>query len=160
MSVCMPPTVAQLPPHVNTLCPLQGTTHVTVRNMEEKRRRQFAARLRSFRQARGLTMRELAAQSYISYSYIRSLEAGIKNPPSTDVLEQLGHVLRVSVDQLLGNDPPDEESLRLDRAVELLEDMRRLGPHGRFFRDHEHELSPEDDAIIQRIRRKYEYGST
>jgi transcriptional regulator with XRE-family HTH domain len=43
----------------------------------------FGARLREFRRARGLSLRQLAARIPVSYPYISQLEAGLRCPSST-----------------------------------------------------------------------------
>lgn len=117
----MPPMVTVVPPPVNPLCPHLGTLPDTVGGMAVDERRQFAKRLRRLRNKRGLSMQQLADASAISYSYVRSMEAGIKNPPSSDVLQRIARVLEISVDELLSDDSTAQHLADLREAKEAYE---------------------------------------
>lgn len=53
----------------------------------------FKARLKKIRKEAGLTQRELAKRSGVSYSYLTKLEAGEQTNPTYEVLDALGKVL-------------------------------------------------------------------
>ena len=54
---------------------------------------EFKDRFKKIRKEVGITQRELAKQSGISYSYLTKLEAGEQTNPTYEVLEALGKVL-------------------------------------------------------------------
>jgi len=56
--------------------------------------------LRAERNARGLTLREVAERSHISVSYLAEIERGEKDP-SSRVLESVAHGLEMEVSELL-----------------------------------------------------------
>ncbi len=56
--------------------------------------------LRAERNARGLTLREVAERSHISVSYLAEIERGEKDP-SSRVLESVAHGLEMEVSDLL-----------------------------------------------------------
>jgi transcriptional regulator with XRE-family HTH domain len=62
-------------------------------------RQQFAKRLRELRQQKGMTQEELASESGLSISFIRSVEQGV-NAPSFESLEALAKALAVEVREL------------------------------------------------------------
>jgi transcriptional regulator with XRE-family HTH domain len=57
----------------------------------------FATRLRTIRQARGLTRAALAARAGLSAVYVRKLEAGERRWPSVAVLERIARALGVAL---------------------------------------------------------------
>jgi transcriptional regulator with XRE-family HTH domain len=62
---------------------------------------QFGLYLKSLREQRGLTMRELDKRSGVSHSYISKLESGIKGIPSPDILRKIADPLGVDYHHLL-----------------------------------------------------------
>ncbi len=56
--------------------------------------------LRAERNARGLTLRQVAERSHISVSYLAEIERGEKDP-SSRVLESVAHGLGIEVSELL-----------------------------------------------------------
>lgn len=61
----------------------------------------FGQKLKRLRQAKGLTLKELATQlGYDSHSYISELESGRKSP-SVEIVVALSRFFNVTTDQLL-----------------------------------------------------------
>lgn len=56
----------------------------------------FGLALRSLREARGLTLREVATLAGVDHAYIYRLETGEKESPSNEVVGKLSKVLRPS----------------------------------------------------------------
>lgn len=55
---------------------------------------EFKDQLKSLRLKAGLTQRELAKRSGVSYSYLTKLESGVQINPTYEVLEAIGAVLK------------------------------------------------------------------
>ena len=76
----------------------------------------FGQRLRELRIARGITQRELAAKTGISFAYVSKLEKGAMPPPRENIILALSSVLGVNhadMDDLFGlakKLPPDLRS--------------------------------------------------
>jgi transcriptional regulator with XRE-family HTH domain len=66
----------------------------------------LAARLKVFREAKGLTKYRLAKVSGISEVYIYRLELGQIKNPRRDTLQKLAHGLGISVAELVGEAHP------------------------------------------------------
>ena len=66
----------------------------------------LAARLRAFRQAKGLTKYRLAKNTGVSQTYIYRLEKGEIPNPRRDTLQKLAHGLDISLTQLIGEVAP------------------------------------------------------
>jgi transcriptional regulator with XRE-family HTH domain len=62
----------------------------------------FGVRLRTLREQRSLTQKELAKKARLSQGYIIRLETGTKANPSLDVLSRLAKALKVPAADLLG----------------------------------------------------------
>ena len=58
-------------------------------------------RLRRFREAKGLSQRELAQRIHVTRGYITLLEGGQRQSPSLPVLRRLARALDVPVSSLL-----------------------------------------------------------
>lgn len=65
----------------------------------------FAANLRRFRKARGMTLRALAEKAGVSGPAVARMESGASKP-SLDVLVRLARALGCTSDELLGLDGP------------------------------------------------------
>ncbi len=83
------------------------------------------SRLRFFREASGLTMRELARQIGEDHSNIRYWETTGKIPRS-DVLTPMAKALGVTVEELLGQAKPSRVTGPGGRARQLFEAVSRL----------------------------------
>ena len=57
--------------------------------------------IRTLREARGLTQRDLADKAKVTGAYVAQLETGTKKNPSLDVLKRLARALGVPVTELL-----------------------------------------------------------
>jgi putative transcriptional regulator len=62
--------------------------------------KQMGTRIRTLREARGMSQGELAKQSKITREYVNKLEAG-RYDPTVGVLQRLAKALRVKVTELL-----------------------------------------------------------
>ncbi|MDQ7905159.1 helix-turn-helix transcriptional regulator [Phytohabitans sp. ZYX-F-186] len=87
------------------------------------RRAELGRRLRTLRESKGLTQRELAGD-FVTPSYVSRLEAG-RRQPTPDVLRNLAAALDVNVSDLLGEPPTDAGAAYPDTS--LLEEV--LSPH-------------------------------
>jgi len=91
----------------------------------------FGQRLRELRQAKGMTQRELAAKSSISYAYVSKLENGVMPPPRQKVISALAKVLSISkkdTDELFGlaKKMPSDLLARVDSGmIKTLRSMKK-----------------------------------
>lgn len=89
----------------------------------------FGNWLRTLRQLREMTQRELAQQVSIDFTYLSKLENGKDQPPSDQVIAKMAKVLNVPPDYLFavaGRVPPDvRERAEQNPRFALL--LRRLG---------------------------------
>ena len=84
--------------------------------------KRFAARLREFRQDRGMTQLELARSAQVALSHLSKLESGATSP-GIDLLERLALALKVQTTSLLPAPAVDEvETGRIEtkRLFEIL----------------------------------------
>lgn len=70
--------------------------------------REFGQRLRAARSARGMTLREVANEAGVSIAYLSDLERAVLANPTLDKLRAIADALRVSIDELLGDNGPRE----------------------------------------------------
>jgi transcriptional regulator with XRE-family HTH domain len=66
-------------------------------------------RLKTARQKKGWSQRELARQAKVRYATISELETGIRTAMNTDTAKKIARSLGVSVDYLIGTFDEDEE---------------------------------------------------
>ena len=62
--------------------------------------RRFGEKLRSLRERRGLSYRQLAAALGVAHSHLAGLEAGA-HQPSAELILKIAHYFGVSTDQLM-----------------------------------------------------------
>ncbi len=62
---------------------------------------EFGARIRSLRKEHDLTLRELAEQVGINFTYLSKIESGKGAPPSEDTINSLARVLHADPDELV-----------------------------------------------------------
>lgn len=84
-------------------------------------REQFRARFAKYFEEAGCTQEELASAVGKSRSTISCWLLG-KSFPRADVMEKLAAFLRVSVPDLIGYDPRDQETILLDMFHEMNDD--------------------------------------
>ena len=72
---------------------------------DEERRKQFGARVRTMRRLLGLTRAELAAKLKSTAQNVAFYETGRREPPFKNLIA-LSQTLGVTIDWLLGNEPP------------------------------------------------------
>ncbi|MCA0151541.1 helix-turn-helix domain-containing protein [Rossellomorea vietnamensis] len=71
-------------------------------------------KIKEFREKKGMTIIALSNQSGISKSYISSIERGIQENPSIQILDKLSVALGVELNEILECNPNiDEEWIRL-----------------------------------------------
>lgn len=58
-------------------------------------------RLRHLRESQGLSLRELAKKSGVSYAAIGNIETGERIDPRTSIMVKLAHALGIGVEELL-----------------------------------------------------------
>ena len=95
----------------------------------------LAAKLKKLRIARGKSLQELAGDVGSSKAHIWDLETGQSKNPSMDLLANLAKALKVSIGDLVGENPTDE-----DEDPHIVAMYRELK-----------ELSPEDREVIQTV---------
>lgn len=62
----------------------------------------LAERLKSFREAKGLTQRELAEEAGVGHSAVFHIEQGVRPDPRVSTLQALARALGVTLDELAG----------------------------------------------------------
>ena len=90
-----------------------------------KKRHPFAERLVQIRKSKGLSQYELADMAGISQRMVAHYETVVTNPASNTVL-RLAKVLKVSVDELMGNRPvkiKGQLSRKTMRKAKILEEL-------------------------------------
>jgi transcriptional regulator with XRE-family HTH domain len=83
----------------------------------------FGARLKSARNAEGLTLREVSERSGLSITYLSDLERGELQNPTLKALEAIGGALATPLDELLGVEGGDRQARRLPQALEAFSMM-------------------------------------
>lgn len=85
-------------------------------------------RIQQLRQAKGLSLSELAERSGVAKSYLSTIERSLQGNPSIQVIEKIASVLRVSVQTLL---LPEDANLKDDELdpewVELAKEAMTSG---------------------------------
>lgn len=71
-------------------------------------------RIQQLRQARGLSLSELADKSGVAKSYLSAIERSLQGNPSISVIERLADVLQVSVQALLLPSNADTDDADVD----------------------------------------------
>lgn len=95
---------------------------------------EFGKRLRSVREERGLTQRELAERAGIQIPQISRYEAGAYLP-TAETLVAIAEVLRLDVDTLLGRQDRNGKDEIPIKDLRLLERVRELEKLNRRIRD-------------------------
>jgi len=85
--------------------------------MAEEALHQIGARLKGWRQKRGLTLEELSAMTDISPSTISRLEAG-KRAPNLELVVPLARALRLELDDLVPRTVPDPRVKRVTKRID------------------------------------------
>jgi len=66
---------------------------------EDRAIRDFAGRVRTFRQTKGLSQEKLAEAAGIHRTYLGGIELGLRNPSLRNIA-RIAHALEVSIDEL------------------------------------------------------------
>lgn len=108
-------------------------------------------RIRELRRQRGISASKLAEMLHITPKHLYDLETG-KRRLHEDVLTQLAQIFNVSIDYLLGNDPPggrDPTSVPMNpKAKRIIDSLARAK-----------ELDNEDlEVIADQVERLIEYA--
>jgi transcriptional regulator with XRE-family HTH domain len=96
--------------------------------------RDFGTRLRSLREQRGLTQRELAVRLQTRVPQISRYETGAFMP-NAETLLSLADALGVNVDTLLGRTNGNEPASNAVKDIRLVERLRELEKLDRRYRD-------------------------
>jgi transcriptional regulator with XRE-family HTH domain len=113
---------------------------------------QIGARLREAREARGLSLREIARRISVSPSFVSQVETG-KASPSVGTLYSLVNELGLSLDEVMSNDPPiDGQALDgTDGRQGAPENRRSDSANSEIAWDHETpSVWPRVDSPLQR----------
>ena len=78
---------------------MPSKTAKSVRDPRREVLRRLGARVRSYRQERGLTQEDLAESLDLSVAYVSLIERGGRNPPYTTVVD-IAHALGVSAREI------------------------------------------------------------
>lgn len=119
----------------------------------------LGAALRAAREARGLSLREVARQVEVSPSFVSQVELG-KAKPSVGTLYALVSVLGISLNELLGRDPADAPTPtpaawpRIDAPVVRAGERRRVQMSGVVW-----ERLTADDPLVDFLHVEYSPGS-
>ena len=92
----------------------------------------FGQRLRVLRKAKGMTQRELAQKTGISFAYVSKLETGVMPPPGQKIILALAKVLganNADTDELFGLAKKMPSDLLKDVDTQMIEMLRSL-QHG------------------------------
>lgn len=82
-------------------------------------------RIKRLRENAGLTQRELADKFNIGYSTFSQYESG-QRTPSDDVKILLANYFGVSVDYLLGNNPPKKDALTQKEKTDIAKEVQAI----------------------------------
>lgn len=92
-----------------------------MRPKETKFSHMFPRKMRKYREARGLTQRELAHLTGITVNYISKLERGEVANPGIDLIASLAETLHCSVENLIYSEPePLTNSDAINHLTSLL----------------------------------------
>jgi transcriptional regulator with XRE-family HTH domain len=83
----------------------------------------FGARLKTARNAEGLTLREVSERSGLSITYLSDLERGELQNPTLKALEAIGSALATPLNELLGVEGSDRATRGLLPALEAFSVM-------------------------------------
>jgi PGF-pre-PGF domain-containing protein len=100
-------------------------TFVHILRLKMTESQKFGTRLRELRTQAGLSLRELASQVNVDFTYLSKIENGALPPPSDKVIRQLAETLHADKDEMLtlaGKIPPDIAEILKDR--ETLKQLR------------------------------------
>lgn len=75
-------------------------------------------KIKEIRSLKGMSLSKLATKAGISKGYLSDIEKGVKDNPSTELLEKIANALEVSISDLFGNEST------LDKLDFLEEDMK------------------------------------
>lgn len=119
---------------------------------------QIGARVRAVREARGMSLRELARRIDVSASFVSQLERGKANP-SVGTLYALVSVLGTTLDGIIGDDgsaPPILLSRpRIETPFQAAEGRRRIQMSGVVWE----RLTHDDDPFVDFLHVEYNPGS-
>ena len=87
--------------------------------------REFGVRLTRYRERLKLTMTQLANVLSVDYMQISRYEKG-QSLPSFDTAVRLAKILRISLDELAGNEPPEPPPPPVFKNTRLFDRMREL----------------------------------
>lgn len=93
----------------------------------------FKDNLKAIRKSKGITQRELADKSDLSFSMVSKLEIGEQDNPTLDTIKKIAAALDVKVYELMGWDDLDRKynfNGELANDVELIENIEKeYGDH-------------------------------
>lgn len=78
------------------------------------------SKIAEIRKIKGITLSKLAKDAGISKGYLSNIENGIKENPSTELLEKIARALDVNVSELFENENPKDELDELEEDMKLL----------------------------------------
>ena len=91
--------------------------------------------IKHLREARGLSLTELAERADVAKSYLSAIERKLQGNPSIDVLTRIASVLGVSVQTLILEQPENSETLDED-WVNLAREAMKSGVTKEQFREY------------------------
>lgn len=78
------------------------------------------SKIKEIRKLKGLTISSLAEKAQISKGYVSDIEKGVKENPSTDVLERIANALEIRVSDLFDESPLDDKLDLLEEDMKIL----------------------------------------
>lgn len=92
-------------------------------------------RIQQLRQAKGLSLSELAERADVAKSYLSAIERNIQGNPSIQVIEKLAAVLNVPIQTLLQDDTSEQLSTLDQDWVDLAREAMSSGVSKEQFRE-------------------------
>lgn len=79
----------------------------------------IGSKITEIRNIKGISLSKLAAKANISKGYLSNIESGIKENPSTEMLEKIANALDVNISDLFDNKPSEDK-------LDILEDDMKI----------------------------------
>jgi XRE family transcriptional regulator of biofilm formation len=98
--------------------------------------RLIGEKIKRLRNEKDLSISELAEKAGVAKSYLSSIERNIQSNPSIQFIEKIGHVLGVSVNELLRKDPLDVAGDLDDDWLEIVQEAMNSGVSKEEFKEY------------------------
>lgn len=78
------------------------------------------SKITEIRELRGLSLSKLASKAGISKGYLSNIETGVKENPSTEMLEKIANALEVNISDLFDESPTEDKLDLLEEDMKIL----------------------------------------